>query len=44
MWHRLGVSADDPWYNYEQWGEFHNPHLRTVYTAAPFRERAGGEL
>jgi hypothetical protein len=42
MWHRLGVSADDPWYNYEQWGEFHNPHLRTVYTAPPFRERAGG--
>ena len=46
MWHRLGVSADDPWYNYEQWGEFHNPHLRSVYTAAPWCERAagGGEL
>jgi hypothetical protein len=42
MWHRLGVSADDPWYNYEQWGEFHNPHLRSVYKAPPFRDRAGG--
>jgi len=42
MWHRLGVSADDPWYNYEQWGEFHNPHLRSVYKAQPFRARAGG--
>ena len=44
MWHRLGVSADDPWYNYEQWGEFHNPHLRSVYKAPAFRERVGGEL
>ena len=48
MWHRLGVSSEDPWYNYEQWGEFHNPHLRSVYKAPPFRERApaagGGEL
>ena len=42
MWHRLGVSADDPWYNYEQWGEFYNPHLRSVYKAQPFRARAGG--
>ena len=42
MWHRLGVSAEDPWYNYEQWGEFHNPHLRSVYKAQPFRARAGG--
>ena len=41
MWHRLGVSAEDPWYNYEQWGEFHNPHLRSVYKAPPFRERVG---
>lgn len=44
MWHRLGVSADDPWYNYEEWGEFHNPHLRSEYSALPLRERAGAEL
>lgn len=26
QWHRLGVSSQKPWDNFEDWGKFHNPH------------------
>jgi len=29
QWHRLGVSPEEPWDNFEDWGKFHNPHGQT---------------
>lgn len=29
QWHRLGVSPEQPWDNFEEWGKFHNPHGET---------------
>jgi len=26
QWHRLGVSVQKPWDNFESWGRFHNPY------------------
>eukprot|EP00927_Polykrikos_kofoidii_P077601 TRINITY_DN74539_c0_g1_i1.p1 TRINITY_DN74539_c0_g1~~TRINITY_DN74539_c0_g1_i1.p1 ORF type:complete len:436 (+),score=60.03 TRINITY_DN74539_c0_g1_i1:49-1356(+) len=26
QWHRLAVSVEKPWDNFEPWGKFHNPH------------------
>jgi len=37
MWHRLGVSPDEPWDRFENWGRFDHPHSR--YRGKPYRER-----
>jgi len=29
QWHRLGVSPDTPWDNFEDWGSFPNPMIHT---------------
>ena len=39
MWHRLGVTPDEPWDRFESWGTFDHPHLASRYAAPPYRER-----
>ena len=36
-WHRLGVTPETPWDNFEDWGEFGHPHIDSRYTRLPFR-------
>lgn len=39
MWHRLGVTPEKPWDNYETWGKFDHPKIHTRYKKPTFRER-----
>merc|ERR1712039_531018 len=36
QWHRLGVSSEVNWDNFEDWGKFHNPYLDTVWKGSRF--------
>lgn len=36
QWYRFGTSAANNWDQYEDWGKFHNPHLRSVWQGPRF--------
>jgi len=39
MWHRLGVTPEKPWDEYENWGKFAHPFLASRYRGPTHRER-----
>lgn len=38
QWHRLGVSPEKPWDNFENWGKFHNPYGKSRWTGPRYGE------
>merc|ERR1712194_231217 len=39
QWHRLGVSTEQPWDNFEAWGKFHNPHGTSEWKGSRYSSR-----
>lgn len=44
QWHRLGVSVEEPWDNFQDWGKFHNPHGQTRWSGARYEGLSHDEL
>jgi prolyl 4-hydroxylase len=44
QWHRLGVSPEEPWDKFEDWGEYHNPHMGSRWRGPRYGKPAHKEL
>jgi hypothetical protein len=42
QWHRLGVSPEVPWDKFEDWGDYHNPHMNTRWKGPRYGEAPAG--
>ena len=44
QWHRLGVTPEQPWDNYEDWGKFGNPMINTRWKGPRYGSSSSGAV